>query len=459
MKLLLIGDERRNRRMVARGFAGEPYRVRTASNSRDVGQLIETDRFQAVCIDLQMRQDHGAAILDILHDRVPELPIVALIADPARQSPAGLRARGVSAHLVTPFPMESLLTVLRAHALDAPIGAVRDVVEPLAKATPATPLLARDEIAARTHELARRAANSHAAILLLGETGTGKTLLAQTIHEASPLCHRRFVTVNCPCLNHELLESDLFGHVRGAFTGAVQDTWGKVAAAEGGTLFLDEIGDLPLSVQPKLLRLLQEKQYERVGEVTPRHANVRIVAATNRDLKAEVAAGRFREDLYYRLNVIAIEVPSLRCRPTQIAGAAEAFLESICRQMGRRSPGFTSAAHRLFQGYSWPGNLRELRNVVERAAILSSGAALDVADFPAIAAEPPSSVRFQVGGPISLRALECAHIQLVLANTGSLEEAAQILEIDKSTLYRKRKQMESRMAEFDSPPERTAAAG
>lgn len=445
--------------MVARGFAGGAYRVRTASNSRDVGELIETERFQAVCIDLQMRQDHGSAILDLLRDRVPDLPVVALVGEAGNPVPAGLRVRGVSAHLVTPFPIESLLSVLHAHALDTPIGAPRGFGMPGAKGSPATPLLAGDEIAARTHDLALRAANSQAAILLLGETGTGKTLLAQAIHQSSPLRHRRFVTVNCPCLNHELLESDLFGHVRGAFTGAVQDTWGKVAAAEGGTLFLDEIGDLPLGLQPKLLRLLQEKQYERVGEVNPRQADVRIIAATNRDLKSEVAAGRFREDLYYRLNVIAIEVPPLRGRPLQIAGAAELFLGSICRQMGRDSPGLTSAACRLLESHGWPGNLRELRNVVERAAILSSGSVLDVADFPAIAAEPPSDNRFQVGGSISLRALEYAHIQRILARTASLEEAAQILEIDKSTLYRKRKQMESRLSDFDAPPERAAAAG
>jgi NtrC-family two-component system response regulator AlgB len=466
MKLLLIGDERKNRRMFAWGFAAEPYRVKLASSRAAVDDLLGAEPFQAVCIDLKMQEDSADPILDLLHRRVPELPIVALIGAADRKSVPVLKERGVCAHLVSPFPIESLHSTLRAHALRDPVGGVRRTKETPASAagpsvtTTAPRLMPNDEPSRRTIELALRAANSSAAILILGETGTGKSLLAQTIHQNSPIRQKPFVTVNCPCLNHELLESDLFGHVRGAFTGAVQDTWGKVAAAEGGTLFLDEIGDLPMALQPKLLRLLQEKQYERVGEATSRSATVRIIAATNRDLKREVAAGRFREDLYYRLNVIAIDVPPLRNRPAQILGAAEAILESVCQQLGKRSPGFTLDARRVLEAYSWPGNLRELRNVIERAAILSSGAALDSSDFPGLNGSP-STVRYQVGGAISLHALETAHIQMVVANSASLEEAARILEIDKSTLYRKRKAMEARVENFSTvhEPSEPAVAG
>jgi NtrC-family two-component system response regulator AlgB len=322
-------------------------------------------------------------------------------------------------------------------------------------------LAAGDDAASRTLNLALRAAKSTAAILILGETGTGKSRLAQTIHAHSPNSHQPFVTVNCPCLNHELLESELFGHVRGSFTGAIQDTWGKVAAANGGTLFLDEIGDLPMSLQPKLLRLLQEKQYERVGETTSRSANVRIIAATNRDLKTEVLAGRFREDLYYRLNVIAIDVPALRGRPWQIMRAVESFLESISAALGRPAPSISAETRRSLENYRWPGNLRELRNVVERAAILAGGPQLEPEDFPSLLTQAPET-RYQIGGAVSLAALESAHIQMVVANSASLEEAARILEIDKSTLYRKRKQIASSVAPFPMPAERTlavAAAG
>jgi two-component system, NtrC family, response regulator AlgB len=295
-----------------------------------------------------------------------------------------------------------------------------------------------------------RAAASNAAILILGETGTGKSLLAQVIHDHSAIKDRPFVTVSCPSLSRELLESDLFGHVRGAFTGAVQDAQGKVAAADGGTLFLDEIGDLPAALQPKLLRLLQEKQFERVGETTPRTANVRIIAATNHDLKSEVAAGRFREDLYYRLNVISVEVPPLRHRPLDLMAAAGNFLEEICRQLGKRPPTFTLEARQLLENYGWPGNLRELRNVIERAAILSRDAFLDAADFPSLI-RPAASARHQIGSPVSLQCIEEDHIQLVVSNSASLEEAARILQIDKSTLYRKRKAMEKRITKFPAP--------
>lgn len=473
MKVLLIGDERKNRRMFAWGFAADPYRVRLASTRASVDQLIGAEPFQAACIDLKMQQDEAAPIIELLHRRVPELPIIALIGAADRKIMPTLKEKGVCAHLVSPFPIESLHSTVRSHALREPVGGARRAsVKEMVPAAPsgavsAAPVptslsvapkpLAADETARRTQELALRAANSSAAILILGETGTGKSLLAQMIHQHSPIRHKPFVTVNCPCLNHELLESDLFGHVRGAFTGAVQDTWGKVAAAEGGTLFLDEIGDLPMALQPKLLRLLQEKQYERVGEATSRAANVRIIAATNRDLKREVAAGRFREDLYYRLNVIAIDVPPLRNRPAQILGAAEAILDTVCQQLGKPSPGFTLEARRVLEAYAWPGNLRELRNVIERAAILSSGAALDADDFPTLVTQP-SLPRYQVGSAISLHALETAHIQMVVANSASLEEAARILQIDKSTLYRKRKAMEATVENFTAPSEPVAVA-
>ncbi len=412
--------------------------------------LLATDEFHCACVDLRMQEDDAAALVERLHQELPQLPLVALLGERDRELMGRLQHHGVCAHLISPYPIASLHAALRLHARTDAVGAARArepmIAVPLTPTAP-TRLMTNDEPAHHTLQLAVRAANSHAAILILGETGTGKTLLAQTIHQHSPIRQRPFVTVNCPCLNHELLESDLFGHVRGAFTGAVQDTWGKVAAADGGTLFLDEIGDLPMSLQPKLLRLLQEKQYERVGEVASRTANVRIIAATNRDLKREVAAGRFREDLFYRLNVIAIDVPPLRSRPLQIMGAAEAFLEAICQQLGKVVPGFTVEARRMLEGYPWPGNLRELRNVVERAAILSTGSVLEVGDFPALLTQAPVS-RCQIGGAISLQALENAHIQMVVANSASLEEAARILAIDKSTLYRKRKQMEARVAKF-----------
>jgi two-component system, NtrC family, response regulator AlgB len=457
LNLLIIGDERKNRRILNWGFTADSYHVRTANSRAAVGALLEEGAFHAACVDTKMQEDDPFTIMDYLRGNVPRLPIVALLADRDRRLLSNLKQYGVRAHLVSPFPIESLRATVDTHALREPAG-LRRKREPAASvATGPAMFVAQDETAKRMLEVAVRAAASNVAILILGETGTGKNLLAQTIHDRSPLRAKPFITVNCPSLNQELLESDLFGHVRGAFTGAVQDTWGKVAAAEGGTLFLDEIGDLPSSLQPKLLRLLQEKQYERVGESSPRTANVRIIAATNRELKAEVAAGHFREDLYYRLNVITIEAPPLRHRACDVVAAAEVFLEAICRQLNKRCPTFTPEARRLLENYRWPGNLRELRNVVERAAVLSDAATLDLGDFPALLNDvsPP---RYQVGSAISLEAIENAHIQMVVAKSRSLEEAARVLQIDKSTLYRKRRAMEARVEKFSPMSEEVVAA-
>jgi NtrC-family two-component system response regulator AlgB len=263
-------------------------------------------------------------------------------------------------------------------------------------------------------------------------------VLARAIHERSPRATGPFVTVHCPSLSGELLESELFGHVRGAFTGAVLDTEGKVAVAEGGSLFLDEIGDLPPVVQPKLLRLLQDRCYERVGETTTRLANVRILAASNRDLAAEVAAGRFREDLYYRLNVIEIDLPPLRQRPRDILPLARHLLTFFARQMGKAVHLFTPEVEVGLQRHTWPGNVRELRNSIERGAILATGEAVDRIHLPGQVAGT-SPTRIEVGESVTLDALEGEHIRRTLASSVSLEEAATTLGIDPSTLYRKRK--------------------
>jgi NtrC-family two-component system response regulator AlgB len=234
------------------------------------------------------------------------------------------------------------------------------------------------------------------------------------------------------------LESELFGHVRGAFTGAVGETWGKVKAAEGGTLFLDEIGELPLEIQPKLLRLLQEREFERVGEHKPRKANVRVIAATNRRLEDLVKAGTFREDLFYRLNVITVDMPPLRQRPLDLESCADQHLKFFSKQLGRKIKGFSPPAMEAMQRYPWPGNLRELRNVIERAVILCSGEYVAISDLPDTLrnAHPTEVV---VGSRVTIDDLEKEHITRVVSLASSMEEASQILGIDPATLYRKRK--------------------
>jgi two-component system, NtrC family, response regulator AlgB len=287
-------------------------------------------------------------------------------------------------------------------------------------------------------ETAFRAAPSEATILLRGESGTGKGVIARAIHARSRRAEAPFVTVHCPSLSAELLESELFGHVQGAFTGAVRDTVGKVAAAEGGTMFLDEIGDLPSALQPKLLRLVQDKCYERVGDARTRASDVRTLAATNRDLQAAVAAGKFREDLLYRLNVIEVTVPPLRVRRRDILALANRLLQFFARQGAKSVLGFTEEAQAALVQYPWPGNVRELRNAIERSVILSGGPLIGVSDLPTqLGSRPQAGI--EVGAAVTLDQLEAEHIRRVLATAASLEEAATALGIDPSTLYRKRK--------------------
>ncbi len=287
-------------------------------------------------------------------------------------------------------------------------------------------------------DVAFKAAASEASILIRGESGTGKGVLARAVHARSLRSDGPFVTVNCPSLSADLLESDLFGHVKGAFTGAVKDTYGKVSVAEGGTLFLDEIGDLPLPLQPKLLRMLQDRRYERVGETRTRACNVRILSATNRPLEAEIASGRFREDLFYRLNVIDLTLPPLRERRADLLLLAEHLLRFFALQTGKPVSGFSSEAKAALLRYPWPGNVRELRNALERGVILSSGQEIGVADLPAVLAAPiPGGI--QLGARVTLEQLEAEHLRRILQSTPTIEEASNVLGIDPSTLYRKRK--------------------
>lgn len=278
-------------------------------------------------------------------------------------------------------------------------------------------------------------------MLIRGESGTGKGVLARTIHARGKRTGQPFVTVHCPSLSGELLESELFGHARGAFTGAVEATEGKVAAAEGSTLFLDEIGDLPLALQPKLLRFLQEKTYERVGETRTRSGDVRIVAATNRNLEADVAAGRFREDLLYRLNVIEVTLPPLRERRRDLTAIANHLLKFFARQTWKDVRRFSPEASAAINRHPWPGNLRELRNAVERGVILATDDEIGLSHLPTQIGTTPAAGRVEVGGAVTLEALEAEHIRRLLATSPSLEDAAATLGIDPSTLYRKRKKL------------------
>jgi NtrC-family two-component system response regulator AlgB len=441
MDILLIDDEATLRRTLRTTLESMGHVVAEAASGEQAVRQLQLQHFDLAILDLRLGRQAGLDVLPELLRAAPGLAVIIATAFATIGSAVEAMRRGAFDYLPKPFTPDQLRVVLeRWQQLRSLRSEVAELREQVRRAFPEAELHTDDPEMQAALDLAFRAAASEATVLLCGESGTGKGVVAREIHARSPRAGRPFVTVHCPSLSGELLESELFGHARGAFTGAVQETEGRVAAAEGGTLFLDEIGDLPAGVQPKLLRLLQEKAFERVGETRTRSADVRIVAATNRDLKAEVAAGRFREDLFYRLDVIEVTLPPLRRRPRDVRPLAEHLLGFFAKQTGKALAGFTPEALAAVQRYPWPGNVRELRNAVERCVILTAGQEVGLADLPTQLAGPPPR-RVEVGGAMTLDELEAEHIRRVLTASPSLDEAAQTLGIDPSTLYRKRKKL------------------
>jgi two-component system, NtrC family, response regulator AlgB len=421
----------------------------------DSGQMgmnwLKEEKYDAVLLDMNLGPESGLDILTQIQKLYPQIPVVIITAQGSIQTAVEAMRRGAADFLEKPFQRDQFLTVL---ARIQRLGKMGQQIRRLEQEVSETRSQSIEPIFDFTNPAIRgamdvlmRAAKTPASILILGESGTGKTVAARVVHQNSHLAEKAFITVSCPSLSKELLESELFGHVKGSFTGAIKDHWGKVKAADGGTLFLDEIGDLPMEIQPKLLRLLQEREYERLGENVTRQANVRIIAATNRDLKKRVAEGAFREDLYFRLNVIAVEMPPLRTLDSDVIRFAEHYAKFFAAQCARKIEGFSPEAIAALRAYSWPGNLRELRNSIERAVIMAKHDKIMPADFPAEMSASnggtsgDGSNLAQVGSLISLEKLEEMHLRKVLERTPSLTEAAQILGIDQATLYRKRKKI------------------
>jgi NtrC-family two-component system response regulator AlgB len=448
MDFLVVDDDKTFRDATCLLIDGEGhYAEGVASGSQGLERL-KQDKFDAVLLDVNLAEGSGLDLLPQIAKSHPNLPVVMCTAQGNVKTAVEAMRRGAADFLEKPFQREQLMAVLARLQRFQQMGQQIERLEQEVTETKrqngepifdfSTPLM-RDVM-----EVLLRAAPTPASVLILGESGTGKTVAARAVHQHSQLSDKPFVTVSCPSLSKELLESELFGHVRGAFTGAVKDHWGKVKAAEGGTLFLDEIGDLPMEIQPKLLRLVQEREYERLGENVTRQANVRLIAATNRDLKKRVAEGTFREDLYFRLNVISIEMPPLRARLEDLIHFAEHYARHFAAQCGRKIEGFTDEAAACLRAYPWPGNLREMRNAIERAVILTKDDRIRPQDFPAeihgntVVGDYPDGA-LQVGARVSLDKLEETHIRKLLATVPNLSEAAGILGIDQATLYRKRK--------------------
>jgi two-component system, NtrC family, response regulator AlgB len=442
MRVLIIDDERSIRTSTAVAIQAAGHSAQTADSGQIAVLKLQEDTYDLAFLDLRLGDEDGLQTLDQIKRQHPKLPVVVFTAYASVASAVAAMQRGAFDYLEKPFTPEHLRQILnrveKQRRLESKID---DLQEQISLLNPRIELQSSDPRMARTLEVLFRAAPTQAAILLLGESGTGKSVLAHEVHQRSNSKEGPFITVSCPSLSRELLESELFGHVKGAFTGAVRDTWGKVAAAESGTLFLDEIGELPLEIQPKLLRMLQERQYERLGENKIRTTNTRIIAATNKDLKDSVRKGTFREDLYYRLDVISVLIPPLRERMGDLEGLALGFLEFFGRQLGRNTLSFSRAAMPRIRSHPWHGNIRELRNSIERAVILSQANEIDEEYLPDSSLEGQET-EVSIGAEFTLDQLEAAHIRKVLERAPSLDSAAKTLGIDPATLYRKRKRMQ-----------------
>ena len=436
-RILLVDDESAILRTFRYCLEDEGYNVSTASSAAQAEALLLRQVFDLCFLDLRLGDDNGLDVLAQMRLQAPWMRVVIVTAHSAVDTAVDAMQSGAADYLVKPCSPDQLRMAASkqleirqlAARLEALEGEVRKPSDGLDSHSPAMMAIL---------ETARQVAVTDANILILGESGTGKGELARAIHGWSRRAKKGCVTINCPSLTAELMESELFGHSRGAFTGASESTLGRVNQADGGTLFLDESGDFPLTLQPKLLRFIQDKEYERVGDPVTRRADVRILAATNLNLDEMVREGRFREDLLYRLNVITLTLPPLRERGEDILVLADRFLARFVSDYGRPARAFSEAARGALLSYNWPGNIRELRNVIERASIICPQVEIDVSHLGL--GDQPSANSPRVGAQLSLEELEKAHIGAVLSASDTLDQAARTLGIDSSTLYRKRKQ-------------------
>lgn len=436
--ILIIDDEDQLRKLLSRLLALEGYTMHEAGNIRSAMKILEKEEISVVLSDVKLPDGNGVELVQTIRSRFPQVETIVLTA-------YGNIADGVQAikngafDYITKGDDNNRILPLVSKAMDK-AGLqfrIRDLEKKIAGKYNFDNILGNSSEIDAAKELARKVAPTDMTVLLLGETGSGKEVFAHAIHEGSNRRQQPFVAVNCSAIGKDILESELFGHVAGAFTGAVKDKKGFFEEARGGTIFLDEMGEMPVELQAKLLRVLEAQEFYKVGEAKPVKTDVRVIAATNRNLEQEIAAGHFREDLFYRLSVFQISLPSLNERKKDIPLLATWFIQQFSPKLNKRLTGMSPAFLQALQQHSWKGNIRELRNVIERAAILTDTDILDVSSLP---------FDFQQGmdstsSSLRLADMERSHIIRVLAHVkGNKTKAAELLDIGLTTLYNKIKE-------------------
>ena len=445
-RILVVEDDEEMRSFLEEELHDAGYDVATATNGVAALHLFHPSTIDVVVSDVIMPGMRGDELLAELHARHRDVPVVLITAFGSIDSAVGAIKAGAYHYVAKPFHMPQLLSTLEEAMQDRRL--VRRLDELRARLDQGTQTIVTEADSMRQClDLALKAASSQSHVLLLGESGTGKELIARMIHEQSGRSERPFVPVNCSAIPESLLESHLFGHRRGAFTDAREDRAGLFQEATGGTIFLDEIGDMPLPLQSKILRVLQEREIHPLGAPMPIPVDVRVVAATHRDLDAQVAAGAFRQDLYYRLHVLVIRVPPLRERPDDVLPLAAHFLAKHGKRHGRIGCTLTPEALHLLVRHSWPGNVRELENTLERCIVLGLNEEIDAADLPDTLGARSTPLP-EAGENRSMAEVEREHILRVLRTTdGNKAAAARMLGLDRKTLYRKLAAWESHALE------------
>jgi two-component system nitrogen regulation response regulator GlnG len=472
-KILVVDDEDALRLVLSRSLKRKGYDVDTAESVAEARELINERGYSIAFFDIALPDGSGLDLLDSVKKRPNPPSVVIITAQATMKNAIEAMRRGAFDYLTKPFDLDEV------DALTTRIMEYRRMAEELAmlKSTrPATQsageIVGRSPALQEVFKLIGKLADSDVTALITGPTGSGKELIAGALHQNSPRAKHPFITVNCAAIPGELLESELFGHVKGAFTGAVEDNKGKFQSAGAGTIFLDEVGELPLSLQAKLLRVLQEREFYPVGSTRPVRAEARVLAATNRDLSAEVASGRFREDLYHRINVARIELPPLSQRKGDIPALVGHFLEQTARAVGAEPKSVSPTAMGVLADYDWPGNVRELSNTIRRAALMAPGSVITVDDIPpeiggskgavrpedALARSVREAMELSADGEIYdavIKRVEKALIQSALKKTGGVQaHAAKLLGVNRNTLMKKIAELDIRLNDDDAPDER-----